>query len=148
MGGDFFVRRGHVSMRADDGGDAPVEYQPIARFSEVASAWMSRMRSFHLGRNLRQQRVDRAERAVNRRHEDAALEVHDGVVNAVARLTHVQAVAGRVGASPRPDGALAYTDNVSRAAMWTDLRRGRFPPGAASRLARRPGRALSPVAIS
>jgi hypothetical protein len=86
-----------VGVRAEDGGDAAVEVPAEGGFLAGGFAVDVEEDDFGAGvlRDAREQLVGLAEGVVATGHEDAALQVHDGVLRAVAERAFIDAEAGR-----------------------------------------------------
>jgi hypothetical protein len=89
---DAFVCRGDVCVGAEQGSDAAVEVPAEGYF--FAGGFAVEVEEDDFGGDLAEELVGLAEGIVAAGHEDAALEVHDGVLLAVAEFALVDAEAG------------------------------------------------------
>ena len=103
---DALVGGGNVGVGADDGGDAPV--QVPADGDLFRGGFGVEVEEYDLGCDLAEKLVGFAEGVVAGGHEDAALEVEDGVLLAIGQGALVDAKAGSaVGVVCRADDAAA-----------------------------------------
>jgi hypothetical protein len=113
VGEDALVRGGDVSMSAEDGGDASVEIPAEGYFFGCGFAMEIEEDDFGAGLagDLGEEIVGFAEGVVAGGHEDAALEVHDGVGLAGGEFALVEAESGSA------DGVVGGTKDSAAAGV-------------------------------